>query len=154
MKKLVLVWMLLSLPAWAAETPLETPLQTQESTYVELRGAPEMVDGLVKKVAIEEGFRSASCEIISTHKDRKKYTKKRYKNKVVGILCTKPDCALMQMFNQPGVRTTQISSFGSDCAPGCSRYACPPIPSGNPLECCRKTGPFKFEICAPPQITH
>ena len=146
--------MLLSLPAWAAETPLETPLQTQESTYVELRGAPEMVDGLVKKVTKEEGFKAASCEIISAHKDLKKSTKKRDKDIVVSILCTKPDCALMQMFKQSGVQTTQISSFGSDCAPGCSRYYCPPTTSGSTLECCKRISPGKYEICPRPLIPH
>jgi len=152
MKTLVLVWMILSLPAWAAEPPLEAPLQTQESTYVELRGAPEKVNSLLEKLTNEEGFKAASCEIISTHKDRKKYTKKRDKDKVVSILCTKPDCALMQMFKQPGLRTTQISSFGAGCATGCNRYLCPP-PNGN-FQCCKKISPVKFEICPPPPIPH
>ena len=99
MKKLMMVWMILSLPAWAADAPLEkpieAPLETQESAYVELRSTPEQLNSLLDKLVNEEAFKAASCQIVPTPKDRKKSAKSC--EKVVGIACTKPDSSLMQM---------------------------------------------------------
>ena len=150
MKKLMMVWMICSLPAWAADAPLEkpieAPLETQESAYVELRGTPEQLDSLLDKLVNEDAFKAASCQIIPIPKDRKHDRKKSAKSceKVVGIACTKPDSSLMRMVKQPGMQVQTFSSFGYGCPAGCIRIPCPPF--NGLLGCCKLT-PTGFRPC-------
>ena len=148
MKKLIMVWMILSLPAWAAETPLEVPheiipSEAQESAYIEIRGESERVNSLLDKLVKEEVFKAASCQIIPAHKAPKKSAKSC--DKVVGIACAKSDCALMRILKQPGVQTKMISSFGAGCPAGCIRMSCPPF--NGPVGCCKLT-PLGYRACS------
>ena len=143
MKALFLFLSFLSLPVWAAETPLGKPLETQESTYIELRGAPERVQSLLDKVAKEDVYRSAECQIIPAKKESKKYDKGR--GKVVGISCANPSCTLADIFKEPGVQYRMFNTYGYGCPNGCIRIACPPL--NGLIGCCKKVNGI-FSPCS------
>ncbi len=123
MKKLIFVWMILAIPAWAAETPVETHV----SGYLELRGAPKKVQSVLDQLTKEEAYGTAGCKALPPSKN----------GKVVGISCTNPDSALMQLLSLGTGTGVKLSLTAQGCPTGCTNMTCPPLSS--PVACCKKT---------------
>lgn len=154
-KTLVLVWMAFALPAWAADRPLEAPLEKMpgtpgsayvDSTYVEIRGKTENVNSLLDKVRNEDLFKASNCKIIPAHKRSKKLVRGTVK---VGIVCAQPDSPLLRIFQGPGVQSKMTTRSSPGCPPGCWRYPCPTL--DDPLACCTLEPPFEF--CPSPSLS-
>ncbi len=127
MKKLMLLWMVYALPAWAAEAPV--------GAYVELRGAPKKVQRVLDQITKEDAYQSAQCNTLPANKN----------GNIVGISCKNPDSALIKMLNLGVGSGVKLRMSAQGCPTGCINMACPPL--NFPVACCKKTSTGGYQRC-------